>query len=969
MATKMKSHALPVQHTAGIFSDMAVDGPLIGTLVLVVDRAKNLPNRKTIGKQDPYCAARLGKEAKKTSTDIRGGQTPRWDQELRFNVHDSPDYYQLKVSVFNDDKKTELIGEAWIDLRDTIVAGGGQTDIWHQLSCRGKYAGEIRIEITFYDSRPKPDKPVAKAKPPVSSDVDGSRPRPAGPKRRPLPSDPLTGKAPQVQSAPEPVVQTPTRPQPNPPMSYIPNQSPLQQVEYGTPPPGPARVQRQDQYSPAPPAAGSYGHPGQQMDQQYRTPERNEAYPGYTDERHASPSVHSPSYDHQYRRPSQDYDNRYQVDERGVSPEDDRPPPPPVHRSRHNSGAAAQEQMLVRNGYDSLPPKGTPPTIRHEVLRNEAHRHSHSLSAGTYPGRPTYKPLNSAPAVPNGQSYSPVGPYHESPPRHHSYDSPYDTQHRSMQPTVEDVPDSPDHYSSSAFRRSASGAPDYESRYEQGYDPASSPAPLNLSGRGSVASIHYSPSPTHDEHHRRNSFNQQTAPNMPPSRDYHSHEDLRTEAPPDFYNDRGQPLLSYGGEASDNSGSYGLPPVPSSLVPGVDPSLAMEISRRINEDRRSERRYTQPVMESPPANMDRRMMAGPSEYSTGSPSTYGSSRGRSSLNHSAPPEYNSEAPAPGYSPSPIRNPSPNPQHTIKRKSVSPAPPRSAEGGRRLSGVPFGPDSYNALNPTVAAATSNDVPASGPDYNDNGMIISHDGREVDPSDHLPMDTWAPEPEPKKPTSATSPSARTSPGGPQSLPASGRRPLRIAGRSQNTVGSEPGYIPPDVSFDASTPTKPLSTGRNKLQKKAHRASAMPVMSGTSAASPGHQPSSPLAPLPMHQDNFTPPRNVPRARTFDYPNENYAPAYASSPLDGLGGYHSRGGSAGGYRASVSGPPIPEKVPLSGSQAVMSGALPAPSQYDEWGGMRQGSSSGELSLMEEMQRIDIGTGRARRHGQSYGY
>lgn len=63
---------------AGIFADMTVDGPKIGTLVLVVDRAKNLPNRKTIGKQDPYCAARLGKEAKKTKTDIRGGQTPRW---------------------------------------------------------------------------------------------------------------------------------------------------------------------------------------------------------------------------------------------------------------------------------------------------------------------------------------------------------------------------------------------------------------------------------------------------------------------------------------------------------------------------------------------------------------------------------------------------------------------------------------------------------------------------------------------------------------------------------------------------------------------------------------------------------------------------------------------------------------------------------------------------------------------------
>src|SRR5437763_1772426 len=92
----------------------------------------------------------------------------RRDQELRFTVHDSPDYYQIKVSVFNDDKKTELIGEAWIDLRDIVVPGGGQSDQWHQLGCRGKYAGEVRIEITYYDARPKPEKPVVKAKPPVS---------------------------------------------------------------------------------------------------------------------------------------------------------------------------------------------------------------------------------------------------------------------------------------------------------------------------------------------------------------------------------------------------------------------------------------------------------------------------------------------------------------------------------------------------------------------------------------------------------------------------------------------------------------------------------------------------------------------------------------------------------------------------------------------------------------------------------
>jgi C2 domain len=62
---------------AATFADFSLDGPQIGTLVIVVDRAKNLPNRKTT-KQDPYCQARLGKTCNKTKTDRRGGQTPRW---------------------------------------------------------------------------------------------------------------------------------------------------------------------------------------------------------------------------------------------------------------------------------------------------------------------------------------------------------------------------------------------------------------------------------------------------------------------------------------------------------------------------------------------------------------------------------------------------------------------------------------------------------------------------------------------------------------------------------------------------------------------------------------------------------------------------------------------------------------------------------------------------------------------------
>ena len=74
MAGRNAKTANGAAHTAGIYADMTE----IGTIVVIVDRAKNLPNRKSMGKQNPYCAARLGKEAKKTETDKRGGQTPRW---------------------------------------------------------------------------------------------------------------------------------------------------------------------------------------------------------------------------------------------------------------------------------------------------------------------------------------------------------------------------------------------------------------------------------------------------------------------------------------------------------------------------------------------------------------------------------------------------------------------------------------------------------------------------------------------------------------------------------------------------------------------------------------------------------------------------------------------------------------------------------------------------------------------------
>ncbi|KAJ4302426.1 hypothetical protein N0V88_002570 [Collariella sp. IMI 366227] len=784
MTTKTKTHPLNgIPHTAGIFSDMSIDGPEIGTLVVIVDRAKNLPNRKTIGKQDPLLR--------------------RPDQELRFTVHDSPDYYQLKVSVFNDDKKTELIGETWIDLRDIIVSGGGQSDQWHQLAYRGKYAGEVRIEITYYDTRPKPEKPAIKAKPQVLS-IEAetvtalSGPR-AVPKRRPLPSDPVTGQSP-AGSAPE-LIEAPPRAQPNlAPITHQP-----QQIEYTQAPQAPPQpYYQQPEHSRQEPAR-DYVMSSRAPQQQHWTLDRPEQYAVQHQEQGYNPQHQQPAYDHH-----DPYD--FPQPNGGRGPEDDRPPPPPAHRSRTGSNTSMNA--------------GVQGTMRQDVLRNEAHRNS---TVASYPGRPTYKAYDSAPAGLTGPQYSQT---EQAPPlRHYSYDPAYD-QHRAMQATVEDVPESPESMNNAARRTSGrwplQSQPQPQPQFDSGYEMVASPAPLNV-GSNSNESVRYQ-AQDQPSHQGPNGYH--VGASEIPMRDSaqygttfgrHSESSLHSSY-------ETQRALTYRGEPEDTSAAYALPPVPPSLVPGIDPGLAQEISERFSQDRRQStqtRRYApQALVETPPRGrtMDHRYNhdgspaynATPPAHSR-SPMTYTNGPSTSSVNV----VIKSRA----YSPNPPRDPSPLPQHqqTIRRKSVSPRPPVESE--RRLSEIPFGPDSYDALNPTAASAAVKEAGSSQPNYREEtGKIITHDGREVDPSDHLPpfaLPSWSP--------------ARSG---------LGRRPLRIAARPQSMLPSTAAVTfsgGPDHVESKKKPSPPASTGRNRLQKKAayrQSISAIPataVMSGANGPGP--------------------------------------------------------------------------------------------------------------------------------------
>jgi hypothetical protein len=240
----------------------------------------------------------------------------------------------------------------------------------------------------------------------------------------------------------------------------------------------------------------------------------------------------------------------------------------------------------------------------------------------------------------------------------------------------------------------------------------------------------------------------------------------------------------------------------------------------------------------------------------------------------------------------------------------------------LSGIPFGPDSYNALNPSLSSSMSTpslSAPYDPKEADPDAKIITHDGREIDPSDHIPESNYAPLLETKGPKYASQlPDRNYRPPPSQPLSATGRRPLKQSGRPQSMAASTPIYMnsgPPD-------PSPP--TGRNRLQKKTNRMSAQPAPN-----------SSPLAPITPYQDNSYTPRSLPRANADDFTtSENYAPTNY--------------GSGSGYRGTSGPPPIPAKVPMG-----MNGPPPPqPSGADAW------------ALLEEMKNIDLGSGRARRRG-----
>jgi hypothetical protein len=758
---------------------------------------------------------------------IRNANSNFRDQELRFTVRDAPDYYKLKVSVFNDDKKTDLIGESWIDLSDLIVPGGKANDLWHQLNYKGKYAGDIRLEMTYYDTKPNPEIEATKERQrqkatSTANDTSSlSGPRQLGPreiKRRPLPTGPGLAQA-QPADFPQPLR--------------------LQSRQSQTPPNQPAYVH--PHYVPQP--------------QQYVGPEGPDDY-----EQYCSPTPYEDAYttrDHpqNFEQQHAGYDE-YTQSLPPIPMEHPRPPPLEAHHS--DPGPFTSSSPYGSPHYNSSPPA--------RPMNNDPRAHRMSSSPTKYAA------------------------YRDSPLRQSM--APHDVP--SLPPIPPKIP------------------------MEYADEPSSPPPP---------------PPPAHrDSMPRPLALTYGTPPRVPPQQPQHREMiDDRSPLQMIEHNYSPHPRPSHGPPPRTHRKSFNEPPP-------------------VERPTSSAGDFPAPHQVNPNYGVD--FMAEPVEQDNA-----GRYIRRNSFieDHDDPyraPQRAQTFDSPGiddrntYRSEPQlvrpRAVSPNVAHHVPRKSVSPAPPIDDS---EVRGTPFGPDCYNVLNPASS-------PASGMGRQGSGMpekpediepIIGNDGRIIDPSDHLPAETWAPEPERKNRQPEHVIRIRTRADAQQAR--AGSSPVAV--RTPPAQAASYNSSPAPMSEPALSPTS--ERRRNRLQK--------PM--------PGTRP----LPAQPYQHANTSPASIPQTRSFENSGPVQHPRPPSSHSQGT--LHRSPQPSSPHSTGPPRPPLTDyQVPVSNRHSYYNITptkvqMPRPQSYAP-------PSVHDDPLAAELSMIDIGpsrsSGRTMARGRGYG-
>ncbi|KAI9323157.1 C2 domain-containing protein [Dichotomocladium elegans] len=113
---------------------------LIGELAVVALEA-------TSGEFRPFCVFKVGNNAKRTNAATDGSRNPNWDAQVNMPIPHG--YNQMSVQVLHEDPRgNQIICEGMVDL--TKVLKEGECDDWYPLKQRGRDAGDIYLELTFY---------------------------------------------------------------------------------------------------------------------------------------------------------------------------------------------------------------------------------------------------------------------------------------------------------------------------------------------------------------------------------------------------------------------------------------------------------------------------------------------------------------------------------------------------------------------------------------------------------------------------------------------------------------------------------------------------------------------------------------------------------------------------------------------------------------------------------------------------
>lgn len=98
----------------------------LGTLIIVVLKARNLPDKHSFYKQDVFAQVTLQGVTKKTKVEVKGGQHPVWDEELRFPVTEqtAKNGMMLEVSCWSKEPRSDdVVGKGELDITETLRTG------------------------------------------------------------------------------------------------------------------------------------------------------------------------------------------------------------------------------------------------------------------------------------------------------------------------------------------------------------------------------------------------------------------------------------------------------------------------------------------------------------------------------------------------------------------------------------------------------------------------------------------------------------------------------------------------------------------------------------------------------------------------------------------------------------------------------------------------------------------------------